>query len=298
MGKALAEGFSSARQLFEEVDDALSQHLSRIIFEGPEEDLTLTENAQPALMAVSMAVTRVLELDGSQPVPALAGLVAGHSLGEYAALAAAGSLTIGETAKLLKLRGLAMQAAVPVGEGTMAAILGMALEAVEQLVADVADEGICAVANDNAPGQVVISGEVAVVERAVELAKERGAKRAIMLAVSAPFHCAMMHPAADVMAEALAGVNLRPPCVPLVANVTASLLTRPDEVRTSLVAQVTERVRWRECVQKMREEGVDTLVEIGSGKVLCGLTRRIDRELATVNIGTPEDIDAFLKNVS
>ncbi len=296
MGKALAEGFSTARQLFEEVDDALSQHLSRLMFEGPGEDLTLTENAQPALMAVSMAVIRVLDVDGGRPVPAVAGLVAGHSLGEYSALAAADSLSLGEAAKLLRHRGLVMQAAVPVGEGSMAAVLGMALEAVEQLVADVADEGVCAVANDNSPGQVVISGEVAVVEHAVELAKERGAKRAIMLAVSAPFHCAMMHPAAEKMAKALAGATLRPPCVPLVANVSASLLTQPDQIRSSLVAQVTERVRWRECVQKMREEGVDTLVEVGAGKVLSGLTRRIDRDLTAVSIGTPDEIEAFLKD--
>ncbi len=297
MGKELAEAFPVARQLFEEVDDALNQHLTKLMFEGPEADLTLTENAQPALMAVSLALTRVLEVDGGRPVPALASLVAGHSLGEYSALAAAGSFSIAEAAKLLKLRGMAMQAAVPVGEGAMAALLGMALETAEQLVSDVADDGICAIANDNSPGQVVISGAAEVVQRAAELAKERGAKRAVMLAVSAPFHCSMMHPAADVMAEALAAINLRPPCVPLIANVTAADVTRPDQIRSLLVDQVTARVRWRESVEAMRERGVDTLVEIGPGKVLSGLTRRIDRDLGAKNVESPDDVETFLKGL-
>lgn len=297
MGKALAEAFPVARQLFEEVDDALSQHLSKVMFEGPEADLTLTENAQPALMAVSLAVTRVLEMDGGQPVPALASMVAGHSLGEYTALAAAGSFSTVEAAKLLRLRGLAMQAAVPVGEGAMAALLGMTLEAVEELVDEVADDGVCAIANDNSPGQVVISGSAEVVQRAAEMAKERGAKRAVMLAVSAPFHCALMRPAADAMAAALAGIDLRPPCVPLVANVSAQEVTRPDQIRSSLVEQVTKRVRWRECVQTMGERGIDTLVEVGPGKVLSGLARRINRDLEANNIGTPDEIEAFLKDL-
>ncbi len=297
MGKTLAEAFPVARQLFEEVDDALSQHLSKVMFEGPEADLRLTENAQPALMAVSLAVTRVLEVEGGQPVPGLAAMVAGHSLGEYSALAAAGSFSTAEAAKLLKLRGQAMQAAVAVDEGAMAALLGMTLEAVEDLVAAVADDGVCAIANDNAPGQVVISGSATVVQRAAELAKERGAKRAVMLAVSAPFHCELMQPAAEAMAKALEGIDLRPPCVPLVANVSAEAVTRPDQIRTSLVAQVTKRVRWRESVQAMGERGIDTLVEVGVGKVLSGLTRRINRDLVAKNIGTPDEIEAFLKNL-
>jgi [acyl-carrier-protein] S-malonyltransferase len=299
MGQALAEAFPAARLVFEEVDDALKQHLTRLMFEGPEADLTLTENAQPALMAVSMAVLRVLEDEGGIRLADKAAFVAGHSLGEYTALAAAGALQLADAARLLKRRGQAMQEAVPVGEGAMAALLGVdlpaAAEIAEAAVAAGEPDEVCAAANDNAPGQVVISGTRAAVERALAIAAERGAKRSVLLPVSAPFHCALMQPAADVMAEALAEVSLTMPAVPLVANVTASAVSDPETIRRLLVEQVTGMVRWRESVLFMKEQGVDTLVELGAGKVLTGLARRIDRELEAVAVGQPADVEAVLR---
>lgn len=295
MGRELAESFATARLVFEEVDDALEQRLSRLMFEGPESDLILTENAQPALMAVSLAVVRVIEADGGKPLSEVADYVAGHSLGEYSALAAAGSLEIADAARLLKQRGLAMQKAVPVGEGAMAAILGLDLEPVREIAEEAATgDEICVPANDNAPGQVVVSGHRLAVERAVALAAERGGKRSVMLPVSAPFHCPLMAPAADVMAEALAAVTLAPPQVPLVANVTAQPVQQPEALRRQLVEQVTGLVRWRESVETMRDAGVEQFVECGAGKVLTGLTRRIDRSLAGTALGAPAEIEAFL----
>ncbi len=301
MGRDLYEAFPAAREVFQEVDDALGQKLSKLMFEGPESDLTLTENAQPALMTVSMAVLRVMQREGGFELGKQAAFVAGHSLGEYSALAAAGALELADTARLLKRRGQAMQQAVPVGEGAMAALLGMDLEDARKVAEDAAAGGdgeeVCAPANDNAPGQVVISGHTAAIERAIELAKERGAKRAMMLSVSAPFHCALMAPAADVMAEALAGVTLMPPAASLIANVTAAPVSDPEDVRSLLVQQVTGMVRWRESVQRLATEGVDTLVELGAGKVLTGLTRRIDKDLTGIAAGTPAEIEDLLKQL-
>ncbi len=292
MGKDLAEAFPEARAVFEEVDDALSRHLSAIIFEGPAETLTLTENAQPALMAVSMAVTRVLEKGGLR-IAENGILVAGHSLGEYSALTAADALTLGDAARLLSVRGQAMQQAVPVGEGAMAALLGLDLDAAQEVAAEAAEGQVCTAANDNAPGQVVVSGHKAAVERAVVLAKAKGAKRGMLLPVSAPFHCALMAPAAERMAEALADVAIRPPVVPLVANVTADLVTDPEVIRRLLVEQVTGAVRWRESVLKMAEQGVSELVELGAGKVLSGLAKRIHGDLTARSVQGPADIEAF-----
>lgn len=297
MGKELAEAFPTARLVFEEIDDALSQKLSRLMFEGPESDLTLTENAQPALMAVSLAVVRVLEEEGGIVLADKADFVAGHSLGEYSALAAAQTLELADAARLLKRRGQAMQAAVPVGEGAMAAVLGLELEALREVAEEAAQGEVCALANDNAPGQVVVSGNTAAVERAVALAAERGAKRSVMLPVSAPFHCALMAPAADVMAEALAGITLQPPRIAPVANVTAQPVTEPEGIRRLLVEQVTAMVRWRESVLNMKAAGVDSLIELGAGKVLTGLARRIDRELSATAVGGPADIEAVLKTI-
>lgn len=301
MGQALAEAFPAARMVFEEVDEALKQRLSRLMFEGPESDLTLTENAQPALMAVSLAVVRVIEAEGGVRLADKGAFVAGHSLGEYSALAAAGALGLADTARLLKRRGQAMQRAVPVGEGAMAALLGLDLEAATEIAAAAvaAGEGeeVCAPANDNAPGQVVVSGHKAAVERAIAIAAERGARRSVMLPVSAPFHCALMQPAADEMAEALAKVDLAMPALPLVANVTASQVSDPETVRGLLVRQVTGMVRWRESVLYMKEQGVHELVELGAGKVLSGLARRIDRDLASISAGTPAEIEAVLKSL-
>lgn len=292
MGAELAEAFQPAKELFQEVDDALSQHLSKIMWEGPEDELTLTENAQPALMAVSMAVIRVLQKEGGLDLGSKVAYVAGHSLGEYSALAAAGALSVADTARLLKIRGLAMQRAVPVGEGAMAALLGLELEQVRKVAQEAAKGEVCDAANDNAPGQVVVSGSASAVERAVDLAKQAGAKRAMLLPVSAPFHCALMQPAAEVMADALADADLSAPAVPLVANVTAEQMRSPDDIRASLVAQVTGMVRWRESVGFMIENGVDTLYELGSGKVLSGLAKRIHRDATATSIGTPEDVEA------
>jgi [acyl-carrier-protein] S-malonyltransferase len=293
MGKDLAEAFPQARAVFEEVDDALGEKLSAIIWEGPEEKLTLTANAQPALMAVSLAAVRVLEARGFSLKDKVA-FVAGHSLGEYSALAAAGALSISDTARLLRIRGNAMQAAVPVGEGAMAAILGMEQADVEAACAEAARGGICQIANDNGAGQIVISGAKAAVEHAARLCTEKGAKRALMLPVSAPFHSALMAPAAEAMRAALADVTMHAPTVPVVANVAVTPLGDPDEIRKRLVEQVTGRVRWRETVEWFAAHGVTTLYEVGAGKVLSGLARRINRDIATANVGGPADIDAAL----
>jgi [acyl-carrier-protein] S-malonyltransferase len=292
MGKSLAEAHEAARLVFEEVDDALSQKLTSIMWDGPEDDLRLTENTQPALMAVSMAVIRTLEAGGLK-VDELASHVAGHSLGEYSALAATGAFSLADTARLLKLRGQAMQRAVPVGEGAMAAILGLSLDDVSAVAEQAADGQVVVAANDNADGQVVISGHKAAVERSIELAKEKGAKRGVLLPVSAPFHCPLMQPAADEMKEALAEVTIERPSLPVIANVLAAPISEPDGVRNLLVEQVTGAVRWRESVASMGSLGITQMVEVGAGKVLSGLARRIDRSLATANIQEPADIDSF-----
>ena len=298
MGKLLADSFAPAREVFEEVDEALQQKLSRLMWEGPESDLMLTENAQPAIMAASFAVIRVLQREAGLDLAKHARLVAGHSLGEYTALAAAGAFTLSDAARLLKARGRAMQDAVPVGEGAMSALLGIEIEPAEQAAAEAAAQGgICVVANDNAPGQVVISGSKATVERAGEIAKTKGAKRAMALAVSAPFHCPLMQPAADKMREALAQVTIRPPAAPVVANVTAAETGEPEAIRRLLVEQVTGRVRWRESVLGFRQFGVDRTVEAGGNKVLTGMVKRIDRDLQTMTLDTPADIEAFAKTL-
>lgn len=293
MGKALAEAFPAARAVFAEVDDALGEKLSAIVFEGPLETLTLTENAQPALMAVSLAVTRVLQAEAGLDLARDVAYVAGHSLGEYSALAAAGSFSIGDAARLLRIRGKAMQQATPVGVGAMAAILGLEFDEVVKIAAEAAGAEVCQAANDNGGGQVVISGHKAAVERACELAKARGAKRAIPLPVSAPFHCALMQPAADAMAEALARVPAKAPVVPVVANVLARPITDPAEISKRLVEQVTGTVRWRECVAAMAGLGVTSFYEIGAGKVLSGLVKRIADGATGTAIGTPDDIAAY-----
>ncbi len=295
MGRGLAEAFGAARLVLEEVDEALQQRLSRLMFEGPEAELTLTENAQPALMAVSMAALRVLESEGGWKLSQKALFVAGHSLGEYSALAAAGALRLADAARLLKRRGRAMQRAVPVGEGAMAALLGLDLAAASEVAAAAAEDEVCACANDNAPGQVVVSGALAAVERAVKLAAEKGARRSLMLPVSAPFHCALMAPAAREMEEALGAVDLAPPVVPLVANVTAAPVSDPETIRRLLVDQVTGLVRWRECVLRLKAEGISRLVELGAGKVLSGLARRIDKDLEAAAVGQPADVEVVLK---
>lgn len=297
MGRELAGAFAVARHTFEEVDDALEQKLSRLMFEGPGDDLTLTENAQPALMAVSLAVIRVLREEGGLDLAKSCRFVAGHSLGEYSALAAAGTFGLADAARLLKLRGRAMQEAVPVGEGAMAALLGLDLAVAQEVAVEAAGPDICAAGNDNAPGQVVVSGHRAAVERAVALSQERHGKRALMLPVSAPFHCPLMAPAAEVMEAALARVDMKVPLVPVVANVTAEAATDPEEIRRLLVTQVTGMVRWRESVLFMREQGVDTLVEAGAGKVLAGLAKRIDRSLSSVSLSGPAEIEAFLETL-
>jgi [acyl-carrier-protein] S-malonyltransferase len=298
MGKELAEAFPEARAVFAEVDDALGQKLSAIMFEGPAETLQLTENAQPALMAVSMAVVRVLEAKGVS-VKSHAAFVAGHSLGEYSALCAAGVFSIADTAKLLKTRGQAMQQAVPVGQGAMAAILGLDLETVLRAVNDAEQGEVCGVANDNAPGQVVISGHVAAVNRAIDLLKAAGAKRALPLPVSAPFHCALMRPAADAMDHALSVVTMNAPLVPVVVNVTARPTSDPAEIRKRLVEQVTGMVRWTESVQWLTTDGgVDRLNELGAGKVLTGLAKRIAPGAIAVAVGTPAEIEDTAQTVA
>ena len=288
MGKALADAYPQARAVFDEVDDALGENLSSLIWEGDQETLTLTENAQPALMATSLAALRALEAEGVTLDKV--DFVAGHSLGEYSALAAAGALSLADTARLLRIRGAAMQKAVPVGVGAMAAILGLDLEAVRGIAEEAAEGEVCQAANDNDPGQVVISGHAGAVERAAELARARGAKRAMMLPVSAPFHCALMAPAAEAMKAALAEVTLNVPAVPLVANVRAEAVRNPDEIRALLVEQVTGAVRWRESVGYMAAQGVRETWEIGAGKALSGMIRRIDRAIAVEAVGTPEDV--------
>jgi [acyl-carrier-protein] S-malonyltransferase len=290
MGRGLSDSFAAARAVFEEVDAALGESLSTTIFEGPEDKLVLTANAQPALMAVSLATLRVLQAETGLDVGRHAAFVAGHSLGEYSALAAAGSLSIGDAARLLRTRGDAMQKAVPVGDGAMAALLGLDLETARAVAEEAAEGEVVAAANDNAPGQVVVSGAKAAVERAIAIAKTRGAKRAMLLPVSAPFHCAMMQPAADVMREALASVKISAPRAPLVANVTAGPLTDPEAIRARLVEQVTGAVRWRESVAFMAGSGVTRFVEIGAGKVLSGLVKRIAPEAVGESIGSPEDV--------
>ncbi len=295
MGQELAEASTVARHLFQEVDDALSQHLTRLMFEGPEDELRLTENAQPALMAVSLAVVRVLEQEAGIDLAEAGELVAGHSLGEYSALAAVGAFEVAEAARLLKRRGQAMQAAVPVGEGAMAALLGLDLEAAAAVAEEAAQGEVCAPANDNAPGQVVVSGHKTAVERALEVAAERGARKSVLLPVSAPFHCALMAPAAEEMAEALGQTPPREPRLPLVSNVSAAAITDPEAIRDLLVQQVTDMVRWRESVLFIKAQGVDTLVELGAGKVLTGLTRRIDRELTGLAVGGPGDVETLQK---
>jgi [acyl-carrier-protein] S-malonyltransferase len=293
MGKNFYDQFPVARQTFEEVDAALGQKLSQIIFEGPEETLTLTANAQPAIMATSMAIFRVLEQETGLKLAKNIQCVAGHSLGEYSALCAAGALSLADTARLLRLRGDAMQRAVPLGEGGMAAILGLEIDAVRELANRAAGSDVCAIANDNSPGQVVISGDKKAIERAVGMAKEYGAKKAVLLAVSAPFHCSLMISAAEAMREALAKVTIHDPVVPLIANVTAEEVQHAEAVRSLLVAQVTGMVRWRESVSVMKESGVTTLIEVGVGRVLTGLAKRIERELHAIAVEKPEDIAAF-----
>jgi [acyl-carrier-protein] S-malonyltransferase len=295
MGKALADAFPAARQVFEEVDAALGAALTRIIWEGPADQLTLTENAQPALMATSLAAIRALEAEAGLDLARDVRFVAGHSLGEYSALAAAGAISVADTARLLRLRGQAMQKAVPVGAGAMAALLGLDYEDAAAVAAEAAQGEVCQAANDNGGGQVVVSGSKAAVERAVEIAKGRGAKRAMMLPVSAPFHCALMQPAADAMAEALARVTVKAPVVPVVANVVARAVTDPAEIVRNLVAQVTATVRWRECVAYMAGQGVTSFYEIGAGKVLSGLVRRIADGASATAIGTPEDVAGFVR---
>ena len=299
MGKALADAFAPAREVFQEVDDALSQRLSKLMWEGPESDLVLTENAQPAIMAASIAVIRVLEREGGLDLAKHARLVAGHSLGEYTALCAAGAFTLADTARLLKVRGQAMQQAVPVGEGGMSALLGADIDQAEELAKEcaAATGGVCVVANDNAPGQVVISGTKAAIDKAPEIAKAKGIKRAMALNVSAPFHSPMMQPAADRMAEELAKVTIRPPAVPVVANVTAEEVSEPELIRRLLVEQITGRVRWRESVLAFRGLGVETTVEAGGNKVLTGMVKRIDKELQTVTLDAPTDIEAFARTL-
>ena len=298
MAKAVCEASLAAREVLEEVDEALRQNLTRLMFEGPEEELVLTENAQPALMATSIAVLRTLEREGGLDLGARAAFVAGHSLGEYSALAAAGTFDLAAAARLLKRRGEAMQRAVPVGEGAMAAVLGLALDEVADIAALAAgDEEVCAPANDNAPGQIVISGHSGAVARAIALCAERGARRSVQLPVSAPFHCALMAPAAAEMEEALDTVAMEDPTVPLVANVTAAPVAAAAEVKDLLVRQVTAMVRWRESVLALRDGGVDSIVEIGAGRVLSGLVRRIDRDMATATAHTPDEIDSLLKSL-
>jgi [acyl-carrier-protein] S-malonyltransferase len=293
MGKALAGTFPQAKAVFDEVDEALSQKLSTLIWEGPAEELTLTANTQPALMAASLAALRVLEAEAGLDLRKHAAFVAGHSLGEYSALAAAGSLSIADTARLLRIRGNAMQNAVPVGQGAMAALLGLEYDAALEVARAAAQGDVCDAANDNGGAQVVVSGHKAAVERAVAIAPERGAKRAVMLAVSAPFHCSLMQPAADAMREALAGVTVNAPAVPVVANVEAAPIIDPAAIRDALVRQVTGTVRWRECVAFMAAQGVDSFYEVGSGKVLTGLVKRIAAGASASAVGTPDDVAAF-----
>jgi [acyl-carrier-protein] S-malonyltransferase len=297
MGRELAETYPVAREVFEEVDEALGQDLSKVMAEGPESELTLTENAQPALMAVSMAVLRVLEQEHGIELVDLGRFVGGHSLGEYTALTAAGAFTLADAARLLRTRGLAMQTAVPVGEGAMAALMGLDVESAREVAAeatrDTYDGAVCVAANDNAPGQVVISGNRIAVARALEIAALRGARRGIMLPVSGPFHCPLMEPVAEVMAAALESVDVKSPRLPLISNVTAREVSKPKEIRDLLIRQITGMVRWRESVLYMHSRGIRELIEIGTGKVLSGLAKRIHREMSGISLGTPADIGAL-----
>ncbi len=297
MGKDLSETYSEARETFQEIDDALSQNLSAMMFDGEEADLNMTENTQPALMAVSMAVTNILKKQGNIEIKDTCSFVAGHSLGEYSALTAANVISLTDCAKLLKLRGQSMQKAVPVGIGSMAAILGLDFDEVAKIASQTAENEICAAANDNSVGQVVVSGHKAAVERAVSLASERGARKAVILPVSAPFHCDLMEPAAKAMAAALEETNFNAPSAPVVTNVTASAETNPDTLKDLLVKQITGTVRWRESVLYMRDNGVTEMVEIGAGKVLSGLARRIDRSIACESVGTPEQIEQLIERL-
>ena len=297
MGKALADAHPVAARVFAEVDDALGQPLSRLMFEGPEAELTLTANAQPALMAVSLAALRVLESEAGLDLRSAAAFVAGHSLGEYSALAAAGSFTVAEAARLLRIRGNAMQAAVPVGQGAMAALIGVEPEAAAAIAAEAAAGQVCDVANDNGGGQVVLSGTAAAIDRAVAIAKDRGVKRAVLLSVSAPFHCGLMRPAADAMAEALAAAEIADPALPVVANILARPVDTAGEIVGCLVGQVCGTVRWRESIAWMAEAGVTRFVEVGSGKVLSGLVKRIAPSAATATVGTPADVAGFLSSL-
>jgi [acyl-carrier-protein] S-malonyltransferase len=298
MGRELAQAYPSARAVFEEVDDALGQKLSQIMWEGPKETLTLTENAQPALMAVSMAVMRVLEKEHGFSLKDKVKFVAGHSLGEYSALAAAGAFSLADAARLLKLRGQAMQAAVPVGQGAMYALLGVGIDVARKVAEEAAQGDVCQVANDNEPTQVVLSGAKVALERVPEIGKAHGVRRAVPLPVSAPFHCALMQPAADAMREALAKVTVNAPVVPVVANVLASPISDPEEIKKRLVEQVTGTVRWRECVTYMTANGVTDVYEVGSGKVLAGLAKRIEASLNASSVGSPADIDAALARLN
>lgn len=297
MGKELADTFAEARETFELVNDALSQNLSKIMFEGGESDLNLTENTQPALMAVSMAVVHILKKQGGIDLKDHCAFVAGHSLGEYSALTAAGTIALQDTARLLKLRGTSMQKAVPVGVGSMAAILGLDFAEVEAIAKEAAENQVCEAANDNSDGQVVVSGHKEAIERACALATARGAKRALILPVSAPFHCALMEPAARTMAQALAETKFNAPCVPVVTNVTASAENNPDMLKNLLVTQITGKVRWRESVLWMGTQGVTDVVELGSGKVLSGLVRRINKDIACDSAENPAQIEALIKKL-
>ncbi len=297
MGKDLAEAFIEARLTFEEVDDALSVNLSRIILEGPDEDLNLTENTQPAMLAVSAALMRVITREAGIRIEKVASFAAGHSLGEYSALTAVGALDLADTARLVRRRGKAMQTAVPVGIGAMAAIIGLDFSKVEEITLNAAGEEVCQCANDNSPGQVVISGHKGAVGRAVDLAAEHGAKRAVTLPVSAPFHCTLMAPAAQSMARALADTDIRPPSIPVVSNVTGRGVFDPGEIRRLLVDQITGMVRWRESVQWMREQGVEEMIEIGAGKVLSGLVRRIEKDIRVESVCTAQELDALISRL-
>ena len=297
MGKELADAYAPAREVFGTVDEALGEALSRLMWEGPEEELTLTRNAQPALMAVSMAVTEVLRREGGFDISKQADFVAGHSLGEYSALCSAGTFSLEDTARLLRLRGEAMQRAVPSGEGSMAAVLGLEVEQVVEVAATAAEGEVCVVANDNAPGQIVVSGHANAVSRAMSLAKERGAKRSIPLSVSAPFHCPLMSPAADEMRDALSNVEASPPVLPVVANVTASPVNSHAEILNLLVEQIVSMVRWRESMNCLASAGVENVVEVGAGSVLTGLARRCSADFTATTLGTPDEIESFLGNL-
>lgn len=297
MGRALADAFASAREVFQEVDDALGQRLSKLMWEGPESDLVLTENTQPAVMAASMAIVRVLQKEAGLDLARHARLAAGHSLGEYSALAAAGAFSLADAARLVRIRGRAMQDAVPVGKGAMSALIGIEMDGAEAAVKEAGETGVVVIANDNAPGQIVISGEKAAVEKAGEIAKTKGAKRVIPLAVSTPNHSPLLAPAGERMREALAQVTIRPPAVPIVCNVTAAEISEPEMIRRLLVQQITARVRWRESVLGFRSYGVAMTVEAGGNKVLTGMVRRIDKELEPMTLDSPSDIEAFAKTL-